>query len=1184
MKYRYTSILLAFLGTFAVQAQDTAFTYQGRLADSGRPANGAYDLQFRVFDAAAAGNTVGVAPLTRTLAITDGQFSVQLDFGPGVFTGGPRWLELGVRTNGSAGAFIVQSPRQQVTPTPYAIYAPNAGTSAIAGTVAAANITGVLTPTQLPAGLVTNGATGVSLAGTFQGSGAGLSSVDLRSINANGAILWATNGVYGFASAVQFGIGVAPHGAAAGDVNGDGRPDLVSANYGDNTLAVLTNNGNGGFGLFGTCGVGANPNAVVLADINNDGRPDLVSANLSDGTVTVVMNTGSGFGPGASFPAGSVPRSVIAADFNNDGWMDLATADSSANSLVVLTNNRHGGFAIACTPGTGSQPYGLVAADLNGDGRIDLASANLLADTLTVLTNNGAGGFAVASSPATGSRPFAVAAADVNGDGKMDLVSADAIAATLTVLTNNGRGVFAPSATCAVGSMPVSVAAADVNGDGWPDLACANNYANMLTVLTNNSHGGFAIASTNGVGANPWSVVVTDLNGDGRMDLVAANAGNDSLSVVPGLSPSYSAAFAGNGAALTGLNISNMTGTLPDARLSGNVALLNSNAVFQNTVTAAGFNGNGAGLTNLSLQSSGGWVVTGNSGTTPGTHFLGTRDNKPLEMRAYGFRGYSISYQRNNVFGTRDYTEGMNVLGGYWSNAISSGAVGATIGGGGSEGYATDSKTGEGASFQRINRVDDDYGTVGGGAGNAAAYAATVAGGMSNAATAGVATVSGGSGNTASGYASTVPGGTDNTASGSRSFAAGRRARAANPGAFVWADSQDADFVSSGANQFLIRAAGGVGINTTNITGSFTLAGQQAGDWSTPLSFIQNKNASGNSGPALRLLSAANSPDGVLNVGNTGTGKILALGSSAGEVASVNTSGMMSLKSGLVVDSDSVNSNSLSLGIQFGAGSGEGIFSRRGVSGPDQWGLDLCTLWIPRVTLANNGNVGIGNTSPQARLDIATGAGNVQFTSDVVPCLNVVSNAANPGVLRLRNALEVWPSQDSSRQGKVDVRDADGTPNITLNGSGLATVKVLEVTGGSDVAEPFPLKEPDLEAGSVVVIDEEHPGRLKLSQQAYDTRVAGIISGANGVHPGLSLRQSGVLDQGRNVALTGRVYVKADATEGPIQPGDLLTTAGTPGYAMKVRDHARAQGAVLGKAMSALPSGTGYVLVLVTLQ
>jgi len=145
-------------------------------------------------------------------------------------------------------------------------------------------------------------------------------------------------------------------------------------------------------------------------------------------------------------------------------------------------------------------------------------------------------------------------------------------------------------------------------------------------------------------------------------------------------------------------------------------------------------------------------------------------------------------------------------------------------------------------------------------------------------------------------------------------------------------------------------------------------------------------------------------------------------------------------------------------------------------------------------------------------------------------------------------------------------------------------VNVLEIDGGSDVAEPFYLSTQDAPKGSVVVIDEQNPGQLRLSDRAYDHRVAGIISGANGIHAGLTLSQQGVTDGGQNVALSGRVYVLADATTSPIKPGDLLTTSDTPGHAMRVTDHARAQGAVIGKAMSGLREGRGMVLALVSLQ
>src|SRR5262249_29118404 len=153
--------------------------------------------------------------------------------------------------------------------------------------------------------------------------------------------------------------------------------------------------------------------------------------------------------------------------------------------------------------------------------------------------------------------------------------------------------------------------------------------------------------------------------------------------------------------------------------------------------------------------------------------------------------------------------------------------------------------------------------------------------------------------------------------------------------------------------------------------------------------------------------------------------------------------------------------------------------------------------------------------------------------------------------------------------------DPTGNVNATGNGS----VCTLTIRGGCDLAEPFQMSMHEIPKGAVVVIDEDEPGKLRLSDRAYDTRVAGIVSGANGINTGIALHQEGRLEGGENVALSGRVYVLADASSGPIKPGDLLTTSNTPGHAMKVTDHAKAQGAIIGKAMSALKEGNGTVLV-----
>src|SRR6266571_8557675 len=120
-------------------AQGTAFTYQGRLIDNGSPANGNYDLTFALFSVSSGVGQLGNTITNSPTGVTNGLFSVTLDFGAGVLTGPARWLEIGARTNGGA-SFATLSPRQPLTPVPYAIYATNAGTASTASGVASGSV------------------------------------------------------------------------------------------------------------------------------------------------------------------------------------------------------------------------------------------------------------------------------------------------------------------------------------------------------------------------------------------------------------------------------------------------------------------------------------------------------------------------------------------------------------------------------------------------------------------------------------------------------------------------------------------------------------------------------------------------------------------------------------------------------------------------------------------------------------------------------------------------------------------------------------------------------------------------------------------------------------------------------------------------------------------------------------
>ena len=193
----------------------------------------------------------------------------------------------------------------------------------------------------------------------------------------------------------------------------------------------------------------------------------------------------------------------------------------------------------------------------------------------------------------------------------------------------------------------------------------------------------------------------------------------------------------------------------------------------------------------------------------------------------------------------------------------------------------------------------------------------------------------------------------------------------------------------------------------------------------------------------------------------------------------------------------------------------------------------------------------------------------------------------------------LWLQRDNSDGPFIVAHNADTVRNVfTVSQSGYTKVAVLEITGGADFSEGFDVSALPIESceesagnpivpqpGMVVSIDPANPGRLVVSHKAYDTTVAGIVSGAGGVKPGMLMAQAeSPADGNLPVALSGRVYCLCDAANGPIVPGDLLTTSARPGHAMKATDRDRAAGAVIGKAMSPLADGTGLVLVLVSLQ
>jgi hypothetical protein len=333
----------------------------------------------------------------------------------------------------------------------------------------------------------------------------------------------------GFASPVAYPA--SGDALALGDLNGDGRPDLVAAGT-TMPATVLFNAGGGSFVTGGRYSLRAT--SIALADLNGDGKIDLAVDNGLD--LVFVLNDGTGrLIVAPSYAADSNPRGVVVGDLDGDGKPDLAAMNYTSGDVSVLLNRADGTFAPAVDYPVGTSPTGVVVADVDGDGKLDLVVASTGSSGADVLLNKGGGTFSPAVSYPASSQPVALATGDFNGDGRLDLAvvnQGDAYGGGVSVLLNAGRGTFGAATSYGVGVLPTSVATGDFDGDGTLDLVVANGNTGDLSMLFNDGQGRFAAAVNRKVGMFPQAVAICDLNGDGRPDLVTANVDGFDLSVL----------------------------------------------------------------------------------------------------------------------------------------------------------------------------------------------------------------------------------------------------------------------------------------------------------------------------------------------------------------------------------------------------------------------------------------------------------------------------------------------------------------------------------------------------------------------------------------------------------------------------------------------------------------------------
>lgn len=286
---------------------------------------------------------------------------------------------------------------------------------------------------------------------------------------------------------------------ATGDFNMDGKMDLVEADWyntriilgdGAGHLLVLTN-------MFGDNNFSVYPAAVAVGDLNGDGKADIVVANTGNPSgrgITVGFGRGDGFfGPPTNCALPSTPGDIVLGDLNGDGKLEAAVSlqsiyTANSNSVCVLTNKGDGTLAVWQYYGASSKDYhySLKLVDFNGDGKLDMAVLNYNAQSVTIRLNNGNGIFGSANDYPMGFTPNSLVTGDFNGDGKVDLIIRGGTAAR--VLSGHGDGSFTIGSKMTVASgatSPGTIAAGDFDDNGTPDLALACYNNNCVAIMLN---------------------------------------------------------------------------------------------------------------------------------------------------------------------------------------------------------------------------------------------------------------------------------------------------------------------------------------------------------------------------------------------------------------------------------------------------------------------------------------------------------------------------------------------------------------------------------------------------------------------------------------------------------------------------------------------------------------------------
>ncbi len=322
------------------------------------------------------------------------------------------------------------------------------------------------------------------------------------------------------------------------DFNRDGFADLASVSY-NGKLNILLGKGDGTFET-SSIDIGPEPLDVTVGDLNQDGKLDIVTVNSGElsgsPSVSVLFGNGDGtFNERITKSVGSGASSVQVGDLDGDGRLDIVTGNEGTNTVSILINSGNKTFQDQSTLTMGNAPI-VSLADVNNDQILDLITSDADDETLSIRLGNGDGSFQARSTLSVGAGAYSIQTGDLNGDGRIDVVTADAFDGTLSILLGNADGTFQARTTVAASTNIQKISLIDLTGDGILDILGANGVDANVSLWTGTGSGGFRAAQNFESGNNVQAAVAADIDEDGVLDLITGDEGDATISYLKGRS------------------------------------------------------------------------------------------------------------------------------------------------------------------------------------------------------------------------------------------------------------------------------------------------------------------------------------------------------------------------------------------------------------------------------------------------------------------------------------------------------------------------------------------------------------------------------------------------------------------------------------------------------------------------